>query len=115
VTRQDETEGLKEYEIAVLVTIMGECTSPGDTLSAHQLRLQLEQAGYTHAAAGLVARKLAARGLIVQETARDYDGEFPAYAITDEGAAWLHEHEDKVQLRVQCASFTESRDDEIPF
>lgn len=116
VTRQEETEGLKDYEIAVLVTIMGECISPGEMLSVYQLRSQMEQAGYTPAAAGLAARRLASRGLVVSGTERNYDGdEFSGYAITDEGVAWLSEHEEKVELRVKRTPPNPFSDHEIPF
>jgi hypothetical protein len=116
VTRQDETEGLKEHEIAALVTIMGECIGPGEMLSTYQLRSQMEQAGYTPAATGMAVRKLASQGLVEVHKDRDFDGdEFTGCAITDQGAAWLSEHEEKVELRVQQTQHAPFNDDDIPF
>jgi len=116
LTRQEEVEGLKEYEIAALVAIMSECTSPGEMMSAYKLREQMKQAGYSAAAAGLAARRLASRGLIAHGMDQTYNGdEFSGFAISDEGVAWLSQHEEKIELRVQPRAAADFGDNDLPF
>jgi hypothetical protein len=102
---QGDTLGLKEHEIAVLVTIMGECLDEGEVMTMQRLKGEMEQAGYAPVATALAVRSLAAAEFIQSATQQDHeDGYyFTGYRVTDDGAQWLSDHEELLKLRTNDA------------
>jgi hypothetical protein len=103
-------EGLKQHEIAVLVSLAEEAPSLHEGLSTFRIRQAMEGSGFMGVAAMLGIDALAQKSMLESYEGRDYDGnDFLAYRITQRGLAWLHTNVDKLELRRPPPS------DELPF
>jgi nucleoside 2-deoxyribosyltransferase len=118
------TEGLRPHEIASLAFVMTNSTTGGDGAAGYSIRNDMEKAGYTSAAAQLGLLRLTRCGFIEAYEDNDYnDNRFTAYRLTSQGADWLLDNQDKLQIRVSDDPPRQSEltltdgitDDDVPF
>ena len=106
------TEGLSNHEIAGLVTIMSESTSPDDGLSVYSLKDYMGRSGYTPIAFGLAMESLVRKGMIKRFDALDEQNgyTYPACRLMPKGVDWLLQNQDRFHMKN-----TKITDEEIPF
>jgi hypothetical protein len=113
-----ELEDLKDYEVAILTTLLALWPTSTNGAGHWELEKKLKSIGYADTALGLGVSKLLNKGLIQQNSESDINGnEYFLYRITPEGIGWLTAREDKIDLKLpkkQSASIPDF-DDEIPF
>ncbi|HEY3769213.1 MAG TPA: hypothetical protein VGN44_11115 [Candidatus Angelobacter sp.] len=114
------TEGLSAHEIAAMMTIMSERSSPQDGLAPHVIRNKMTHAGYTDIAVGLALESLFRKKLIEYFQDEDYHGgQFDSTRLTDNGIGWLLANQDMFRMRRdqkrEVAQSAEITDEDIPF
>lgn len=119
------TEGLQPHEIAALVFVMlnSSATTGSYGAAEHQIRQDMNSAGYTSAASQLGLIRLARSGFVEPFEDTDYNrNSYTAYRLTEKGQDWLLENKDKLQIRLsnyrESPGIAESSvipDDDVPF
>lgn len=108
-------EDLKDYEVAVLSTLLALWTTPNSGATNWDLERKLTSLGFKEIAIGLGAASLLEKGYIKVEDHEEYDGNYPyetkLFQILPSGIKWLQNHEDKLELKNEPETF----DDDIPF
>lgn len=113
-----ELEDLKDYEVAILTTLLALWPTSSSGAGHWELEKKLKSIGYADTALGLGISKLLDRELIQQNSESDINGnDYFLYRITPEGISWLTEREDKIELTLPKKQEIPSPDfdDEIPF
>lgn len=108
------TGGLEPHEIAALAFIIANRDSTEDCASMHQIRNDMEKAGYSDVATSVAVTSLTRKTYVKSKNVEDYEtgGRFYAYQLTPQGEEWLLANQDKLELRVQREA---PIDDDIPF
>lgn len=109
--------GLKDYEIATLVTIASEIDDLNAGIALHQLKVQLKKAGFNSLAANLATQKLLNDGLVTTQIASDWNGNetWEIYSPTESGWEWISENTENIDLKSTSYKVSSSIDEEIPF
>lgn len=108
-------EGLEHHEMAALVAIAEDSDSSSSAVATHQIRNNMESAGYNSLATTLGLAKLVELSLVRDGNIEDYNGDYyTGYFLTDIGMKWLLDNKDKLNLRVSDTSHS-APDDDIPF
>ena len=114
----DQLEDLKDYEVAILTTLLALWPTSSSGAGHWELEKKLKSIGYADTALGLGISKLLTKGLIQQSSESDINGnDYYLYRITPDGIAWLTAREDKIDLTLpkRQAIPTPDFDDDIPF
>jgi hypothetical protein len=93
------TDGLSPHELATLVEIAEQTSSPGEKVSVFCIRNSLEKAGYRGVAVALALNMLRRKNFVETSLEPDQNGDYPAVLVTDEGWHWLEANQDKLALR----------------
>jgi hypothetical protein len=108
-------EDLKDYEVAVLSTLLALWTTPNSGATNSDLQTKLTLLGFKEIAIGLGAASLLGKGYIQVKDHEEYDGynsyETKLYQILPSGIKWLQNHEDKLELKNEPDVY----DPDIPF
>lgn len=105
-----DTEGLSQHELVALVIVAENIDPSSYNATTHQIRVDMESAGYTRIAVTLAISSLLEKGMIGYETETDSNGEeYFRYGVSPKGMKWLFTNQDKLVLRIQKPK------DEIPF
>jgi nucleoside 2-deoxyribosyltransferase len=120
MSEMQTTEGLSAHEIAVMVAIMSERSSPEDGLTPYVIRNRMKNSGYTPIAAGLALESLFRKGMIeyFQAESEGFDGPFTSTRLTEKGIGWLLANQDRFYMRrneKKAPSPSEITDEDIPF
>ena len=111
-------EGLSQPELFVLAAVTGDTTIPGDTVSAHIIKNEVERAGLTNIGFSLGLRRLIAKAYIKITTEQEYNSDpYQALTITEPGWDWIEANESKFVVRKpdnRQSTFADLGDD-IPF
>ena len=108
------TGGLEPHEIAALAFIIASRDSTEDYASTHQIRNDMQKAGYSDVATSVALTSLTRKSYVKAESVEDYDGgRFTAYWLMLQGEEWLLANQNRLQLRVQGDADID--DDDIPF
>lgn len=115
-----ELEDLKDYEVAILTTLLALWPTSSNGAGHWELDKKLKSIGYAEAALGLGVSKLLSKELIQQDADSDINGnDYFLYRITPEGIGWLTAREDKIELTLPIKQTTPiptpDFDDDIPF
>jgi hypothetical protein len=114
-----DVEGLSQHEMVALVSVAENLESPPASVSAHQIRQDMERVGFARVATFLSLAALVRKGLVTDEADTDYSGDvFMIYRLTAKGVDWLMKNQDKLVLREEprpALNPFASTDDDIPF
>jgi nucleoside 2-deoxyribosyltransferase len=121
MSEMETTEGLSSHEIAVMVTIMSERSSPDEGFAAYSIKEKMRRAGYTAIAVGLALESLFRKGMIeyfLQEG--EMNGSYTSARLTEKGIGWLLANQELFRIRrdeeaPQAARAAEITDEDIPF
>lgn len=94
-------EGLNQHEMVALVAIAQNIDTPNEAISTYIIRRDMTKAGATRVAATLGLGALVKKRLIEERELFDDQSQerYAAYALTDEGMAWLIKNQDRLVLR----------------
>jgi hypothetical protein len=111
------TDGLSPHELATVIEIAEQTSSPGEKVSVFSIRNKLENAGYRGVAVALALNMLRRKNLVETSLEPDQNGEYPAVLVTDEGWHWLEANQDKLALTRKTTQAAPNRptSDDIPF
>jgi hypothetical protein len=116
------TEGLDGNEIACLLLAMAEQPAPESSSSVHELKREMEKAGFTGTAASLAIRVLTMKGFLETFSAQEENGynnnyTYTACKITKSGVAWVMSNKEHVQMKASNPSkaVVDNSTDELPF
>ncbi len=102
-----DTEGLKQHEIAVLVTVMqNEFVSDGGMVPAARIVNDMDKAGYTEIASSLSLKSLLSKEMLTSDVWQEEYERYTVFATTEKGTSWLMQNQDKLVLK---------KADDIPF
>ncbi len=94
-----ELEDLKDYEVAILTTLLALWPTSSSGARHWELGNKLKSIGYADVALGLGISKLLDKELVQQNSAVDLnDEEYFLFRISPKGIAWLTAREDKIDL-----------------
>jgi len=117
-----DVQGLTQYEIVALVSLAENSDSPSSAVPAHDIRTDMERAGFTRVAIMLALGQLSRKELVTWFEDEDYNrNSYTAYKLTEQGMNWLFEHQDLLVLkrsepaRPAPAPVQIEDDDEVPF
>lgn len=109
-----KVEGLKQYELATLVSVAEDLEGLNSGVSVHAVRSAMESAGFTKIATTLGLLGLVRGNMLMENEEGDRDGNtWSAYRVTDAGLAWLSDNEESLELRREPRS--KGVDDDLPF
>ncbi len=111
-----QTNGLRAHELVALTIIFQASLEGGVT--AHELKRDMERAGYTAGATALAMTGLRRAGYVSVATAEDQNGyPYKVFGVDAKGEEWLVEHQDELQLKVQLDAPPAMgiTDEDIPF
>lgn len=92
-------EGLSSYEIMILAIILSNQDSPSSTVSAWQIKQDMNKNGYNDTATNLGFRKLIDKNMVEYKIEHEFNGdEYSVYSLTSVGDAWLIDNENKLNL-----------------
>lgn len=120
VMSSDDTAGLSRHEIVALVSVAENLGGPSGTVSAHDIRQDMERAGFTKVATFIALTRLVRKSLVSDEEEEDYNGNsYMVYRMTGDGVDWLVRNQDKLLLWQEpippANPFGPAPDDDIPF
>jgi len=115
-----KVQGLQAHEIAALVCVAQELNAPDGGVAAYTVRQGMEAAGFTKLAATLALHSLIEKAMVEAWRDSDYNGnEFFAYRLMEAGVGWLSLNQDKLPLRTEKSTETNTlpdlTDQDIPF
>lgn len=109
--------GLSQVELAVLAATAGSVLSPAESVSAHGVKNDVEQSGFTPVAFALGLRRLIIKGFLSSAEVGDYNNQtYQALTVTEKGWEWIDRNEGKfvLQRNAQPQRPATTRD-EVPF
>jgi nucleoside 2-deoxyribosyltransferase len=117
MSEMETTGGLSSHEMAALVTIMSERSTPGEGLAPYLLKDKMRNSGYTAIAVGLALESLFRKGMIEYFQEEDSNGySYTASRLTDKGIGWLLANQGRFRMRRDEGSPSpELTDEDIPF
>jgi len=110
-------EGLTQHEMVALVAIAQNINRPNEAISSYTVRSDMNKAGFTRVAATLGLAALVKKRLIEAHELFDDQREEPyaAYALTDDGMAWLMNNQDRLALRETSKEPGDAAKLDVPF
>jgi len=94
-----DTEGLKQHEIAALVTVVqNEFVSDGGMVPAGRILNDMDKAGYTEIASSLSLKSLLLKGMLSSDVWEEQYERYTVFAATGKGTDWLMANQDKLVL-----------------
>ena len=114
-----QLEDLKDYEVAILSTLLALWPTASSGGSHDELVQKLSSIEFNDVALGLGISRLLAKGYINQKELQEVDSwnneyMITLYQITPAGIGWIQSHEDKIQIR-EMPRESAPIDDDIPF
>ncbi len=116
-----ESSGLQPHELTALALLLANCDSTADEVSASTFKQEMRKVGYSDVGTRVAIARLVKLGY-VSSTLREgnYDQQWTAYSITEQGEEWLVENQTKLELRTRPrpmvpAHVNEIKDEDIPF
>lgn len=115
---------LKDHEVAILTTIFSFSTIGLGRTSSWELEKKMKAMGYQDFTVALGVSSLVVEGYLSEEVVEESDSFGEAhyskyFHVTDDGSAWLREHQDALEIRTPAPKATEETtypaDDDIPF
>lgn len=95
-----ESQGLQQHEITMLLLLLENQISEEQTVSARKLQLDMESAGFTKVASNISFRELRNKGYIEQTKEFSDEGdEYIVFRLTDKGENWVLNNKDKVVFK----------------
>ena len=113
-----ETEGLKAYEIALLILIMQNQIADEDSYSIWNLNTEMNTSGFNQLATSIGVKSLKRKGLIETLTVYDQWNQeqgFSACRLTDSGVNWVLSNQDQFQFETNVNNTIRESDDNLPF
>lgn len=113
-----QLEDLKDYEVALLTTLLALWPTSSSGAGHWELEKKLKSIGYADTALGLGISNLLNKNLIQQSSEEDINGnDYFLYRITPEGISWLNAREDKIELTLPTKENRDEPDfdDDLPF
>ena len=113
----DELEDLKDYEVAILTTLLALWPTSCSGARHWELGNKLKSIGYADIALGLGISKLLDKELVQRNSEVDLNGEeYLLFRISPKGIAWLTAREDKIDLALPKQRPVDvTFDEDIPF
>ncbi|MBI1803376.1 MAG: hypothetical protein HY033_09020 [Ignavibacteriae bacterium] len=114
-----QLEDLKDFEVALLSTLLALWPTPRSGASHDELRQKLSSLEYNDVALGLGISRLLEKGYVTQKILHETDSwnndySIHVYQITLDGISWIQAHEDKIQIREVVKDSATTKDD-LPF
>lgn len=107
-------EGLNDYEIAILVILMGHSIGMEEGLSVENLKNEMHRAGYNSLAAGVGVVSLKKKFMIEEVQEDDGYSNYTTCRLTVGGQQWILDNTDKLNFRVdESKQATQEEDIEI--
>jgi hypothetical protein len=95
-----DTEGLSQHEIVALVTVMQNQFISDGAVSTWTIKNDMNKAGFTDIAVSLAIKLLRSKNMVLGRELHDENGEnYIAYAVTNQGEAWLLANQDRLVLK----------------
>src|SRR5690606_28533219 len=113
-----DREGLKSHEIAMIVLIMENQITSEDSMSAYQLKDEMNKAGYTDIATSVGIRALKKLNYVetfLQSDDYNHGQEFLACKLTESGEAWILNNQDKLEFKIKQNHSPGIEKDDLPF
>lgn len=109
-----ESEGLQQHEVTMLLLLLENQISEEQTVSARRLHNDMEAAGFTRAASNIAFRELKNKGLIEQTKEHSEEGdEYIVFRLTEKGESWVLSNKDKVVFKKTVTPKKQA--DDLPF
>jgi hypothetical protein len=118
ITPVIDTEGLKSYEVALLIILMENAIAKSDSYSIFRLKEEMGKAGYTDIATSIGVRTLEKNGYIEVFPESDYNGNVDYYCrVTDLGENWIINNQDQLVFRKESRPTAKPSNatDDLPF
>lgn len=97
-----ESEGLQQHEITMLLLLLENQITAEQTVSARRLQNDMESAGFTKVASNIAFRELKNKQLIEQNVEYSDEGdEYVVFRLTEKGENWILSNKDKVIFKRQ--------------
>ncbi len=119
-------EDLKDYEVAMLSTLLALWATPKNGGTHSDLQGKLNSMGLNDVALALGITKLTQKGYVQKQTVEEQDSwgnswQNEVFQITPDGIAWIQAHEDQIEIReakepTSCHTSVDTADtDDLPF
>ena len=113
-----ESEGLKPYEVTMLLLIMENQLTDEESVSVYSLKNYMEQAGFAPIATSVAVRQLQKKEFI--KTFKEFSGynneEYLVCKLTDFGENWIMNNQELIEFRKQSKANIKNDDsDVLPF
>ena len=115
ITKLQKIEGLEQHEVVALAALGENIQSIDDAAAVHEIRNDMEPAGFTRFATTIALKSLVGHGLVQERTMTDDEGyKYSAFKLTDGGWNWILNNKREFLLRKnkQKEPFDDS---DIPF
>jgi len=97
-----ESEGLQQHEVTMLLLLIENQISEEQTVSARRLQNDMEAAGFTKVASNIAFRELKNKEYIEQTKEYSDEGdEYIVFRLTEKGESWVLNNKDKVVFKKQ--------------
>ena len=113
-----DTEGLSQHEIVALVTVMQNSFISLEGVSAHTIKEDMNNAGFTDIAVSLALRSLGQKSMISSQNVYDeqYGNEYRVFNVEIKGEEWLLQNQEKLVLKQEIEPQKGPDDtDDFPF
>jgi hypothetical protein len=95
-----ESEGLQQHEITMLLFLLENQISEEQTVSARRLQNDMEAAGFTKVASNIAFRELKNKGFVEQTKEYSEDGDqYIVFRLTEKGENWILSNKDKIVFK----------------
>lgn len=103
-----ESQGLQQHEITMLLLLLENQISEEQTVSARRLQVDMESAGFTKVASNISFRELRYKGYIEQSNEFSDEGdEYIVFRLSEKGENWVLNNKDKVVFKKATAKLAE--------
>ena len=114
-----QLEDLKDYEVAILSTLLALWPTPKSGGTHDELQQKLSSIEFNDVALALGISRLLSKGYINRKDSQEMDSwgnEYTTtvYQITPDGLGWIQSHEDKIQIR-EVAKASACPEEDVPF
>ena len=95
-----ESEGLQQHEVTMLLFLLENQISEEQTVSARRLQNDMEAAGFTKVASNIAFRELKNKGFVEQTKEYSEDGDqYIVFRLTEKGENWILSNKDKIVFK----------------
>ncbi len=122
MSQMETTEGLSTHEVAVLITLMSDRSSPDSAMPPHEIKNSMRHSGYTSIAVGLALESVKRKKLIEFGEEADFNGNrFTVCSLTPKALDWLLDNQHLFRMRKDErqepieATGSPITDEDIPF